>query len=157
MIPFTGRWGNFLIKMTANLTLTLLPRAVQQLKLLPRVDSTSHFLYPRADKKPHFNGPRVKKKENLLTWNEQKPQMGHRVEKKFEKRDLERTRISKIVTQKVSPPSPISFSKRCPREPSPLIFKCKRGHCVRHTFALSFKLLLSVWNQFYSMLFDLVF
>ena len=36
--------------------LKLLPGAVQQLKLLPRVN-TSHFLCPRIDASSHFNGP----------------------------------------------------------------------------------------------------
>ena len=38
--------GHSLIKVTGGSTLRLLPRAVHQLKLLPRVDMTSHFLQP---------------------------------------------------------------------------------------------------------------
>ena len=33
-----------------------LPRAVQQLRLLPRVETTSQFLHLRADRIAHFNG-----------------------------------------------------------------------------------------------------
>ena len=33
-----------------------------QLKLLPRVDTTSQFLKPTADTKPYFNGPGVIKR-----------------------------------------------------------------------------------------------
>ena len=39
----------------------LLPRAVQQLELLPRVDTTTCILHPRADKKTPVNGPKVNK------------------------------------------------------------------------------------------------
>ena len=35
--------------------------SVQQLKLLPRVDMTSHFLGLRGDKIPHFDCPRANK------------------------------------------------------------------------------------------------
>ena len=35
--------GHSLIKVTGGLTLRILPGVVQQLKLLPRVDKTSHF------------------------------------------------------------------------------------------------------------------
>ena len=36
------------------------PRAVQQLKLLPKVN-TSHFLRPRVDVSLYFNGPKANK------------------------------------------------------------------------------------------------
>ena len=42
--------GHSLIKVTGGPTLRLLPIAVQQLKLLPRVDTASHFLQPREEK-----------------------------------------------------------------------------------------------------------
>ena len=35
--------GHFFIKMTGGLTLRLLPRTVQQLKSLPKVDINSYF------------------------------------------------------------------------------------------------------------------
>ena len=34
---------------------------VQQLKMLPRADTKSHFWHPRADTIPHFDSPRVDK------------------------------------------------------------------------------------------------
>ena len=55
-----GGGGGFDTK-TLLRTLTLLLRSVQPLKLLPRVDMTSHFLHPRAGEKPHSNGPRADK------------------------------------------------------------------------------------------------
>ena len=42
-------------------TLRLLPRAVQQLKMLPRTDTKSHFSHPRAVTIPHFGSPRLEK------------------------------------------------------------------------------------------------
>ena len=37
-----------------------LPGAIQQLKLLPRVN-TFHFLRPTVDASPYFNGPKANK------------------------------------------------------------------------------------------------
>ena len=45
--------GHSLIKVTGGPTLRLLPGAVQQLKLLPRVDTTSKILQPREEKLKH--------------------------------------------------------------------------------------------------------
>ena len=42
-------------------TLRFLPRAVQQLKLLPRLDTKFHFRRPRVDTKPPFDGLRANK------------------------------------------------------------------------------------------------
>ena len=53
-----GGWHS-LIEVRGKQTLRLLPRAVQQLNLLPTVHMVSHFLHPRADKKPHFHSPIV--------------------------------------------------------------------------------------------------
>ena len=47
-------------------TLKLSPRAVQQSKLLPGGNTTSHFWRPRADTKPHFNGYRAN--EHMSIW-----------------------------------------------------------------------------------------
>ena len=55
------RCEHSIIKVTGGSTLRFLPRAIQQLKLLDGVDTTSNFLHPRADNKPHFNGPRANK------------------------------------------------------------------------------------------------
>ena len=49
--------GHSLIKVTQR----FLPRAVQQLKMLLRADTKSHFWHPRADMIPHFNSPRADK------------------------------------------------------------------------------------------------
>ena len=56
----TFRGGGEGIEVTGKQTSRFLPRAVQQLELLPRVYMISHFLHPRADKKPHFYSPRAK-------------------------------------------------------------------------------------------------
>ena len=53
-----GGWHS-LIEVRGKQTLRLLPRAVQQLNLLPTVHMVSHFLHPRADKKLHFHSPIV--------------------------------------------------------------------------------------------------
>ena len=47
-------------------TLMFLPRAGQQLKLLPRVGTTSHFLCPRAENDTYFDGPGGKN-EKIVT------------------------------------------------------------------------------------------
>ena len=52
--------GHSLIKVRGSET-KLLPRAVQQLKMLPRADRKSHFWHPRADTIPHFDSPRAEK------------------------------------------------------------------------------------------------
>ena len=59
---FTGFFNlNGLTKVIHCPALRTLPRVVQLLKLLPGVDTTSHFRHPRVDTKPHFNGPRENK------------------------------------------------------------------------------------------------
>ena len=55
-IPGGGGGGYSLIKVTEDATLRLLPRAVQQSKLLPRVDIKSHFRRSRAGTTLYFNG-----------------------------------------------------------------------------------------------------
>ena len=47
---------HFLIIMTGVQCEGFLPGAVQQLKLLPR-GNTSHFLHPKVVVSPYFNGP----------------------------------------------------------------------------------------------------
>ena len=37
------------------------PKAVQQLNMLPRADTKSHFWHPKADTIPHFYSLRVDK------------------------------------------------------------------------------------------------
>ena len=53
--------GHSLIKVTRVPTLRFLPRAAQQLKILPRADTKSHFWHPRADAMPHFDSLRADK------------------------------------------------------------------------------------------------
>ena len=53
------RKGNVLKTHPCKPALRLLLGAVQQLKLLPRVETTCKFLHPKWDKKPHFNDPRA--------------------------------------------------------------------------------------------------
>ena len=45
-----GRVGGFV-------TRRVLPRAVQQLEMVPRADTKSQFWHPRVDTIPHFNSP----------------------------------------------------------------------------------------------------
>ena len=49
------------IKRGRGLTLRLLPRAAQKLKLLPRADKKFHFWHPITGRIPHFNSSRVDK------------------------------------------------------------------------------------------------
>ena len=60
--------GHFLIKVTGGgggggerPKLRFLPRAIQQLKMLPRADRKSHFWHPRTNTTPHFDSPSVVK------------------------------------------------------------------------------------------------
>ena len=55
---------HFLIIMMGVQYKRFLPGAVQQLKLLPRVN-TSHFLRPTVDILPYFNGPKANKQNKL--------------------------------------------------------------------------------------------
>ena len=41
----------------------VLTRVVQQLNILPRADTKSHFWHPKVDTVPHFDSPGV---ENIL-------------------------------------------------------------------------------------------
>ena len=55
--------GHFLIKVMGGggSDTKVLPRAEQQLNMLPRADTKSHFLHPKADTTPHFESARVDK------------------------------------------------------------------------------------------------
>ena len=56
-----GGGGHSLIEVTREASLRFLPRAVQQLKILPRADTKSHVWHPKADTIPHFDSPRADK------------------------------------------------------------------------------------------------
>ena len=58
--------GHSLIKVTGRVpTLRFLPRAVEQLKMLPRADTKFIFgTLERGDTIPHFDSPRVDKSNN---------------------------------------------------------------------------------------------
>ena len=53
--------GHSLTKVMGSPTHRFLPSAVQQLKMLLRADTKSHFSHPRTDTIPHFNSPRADK------------------------------------------------------------------------------------------------
>ena len=58
-------WGALLDHNDGGTIQKSLPGAVQQLKLLPRMN-TSHFLPPRVYLSPYFNGPKANKKRTWL-------------------------------------------------------------------------------------------
>ena len=78
--------GHSLIKVTGCPTIRLLPRSVQQLKLLHRVDTRSQFLQPRE------------KMKTLLPRIDTNVEMRSRADKKFGKWDFERTNTSFSLT-----------------------------------------------------------
>ena len=95
-----------------NQNLRLLRRAVYQLKLLPGVDTTSHFLRPITGKKPNFNDPRVNKNK-LLPRTDRNLKIGLGVDKNLDKWDKKASK----------PPSPSLRGTLLP--PDDTINKCK--------------------------------
>ena len=66
--------GGFLLKVTGGEgggepDAKVLLRAVQQLNMLHRADTKSHFWHPEAHMIPHFYSPRVEN-EKIVTYNE---------------------------------------------------------------------------------------